>query len=70
MPRLYLQVHHHDDFVEDWDGAEFSSLADARVEAVSSAREIMAARIGAGPEPDHTGMVVLVAPFREAIEKP
>jgi hypothetical protein len=78
MPRFHMNIRKGDEFVEDWEGEEFPSLSEAHVEAVQSARELMAARVAAGKKPDlHTrleiaddsGKIVLVVPFDEARSK-
>ncbi len=77
MPRLYLNIRERGELIEDWEGAEYSSLAEARIEAVKSARELMAMRVAAGKRPNHSafeiadesGCVVLVLLFLEAIEE-
>ena len=78
MPRFHMNIRRGDEFLEDWEGEEFPSLSEARVEAVRSARKLMAARMAAGKIPDgHTkfeiaddsGKTVLVMPFEDAIDR-
>jgi hypothetical protein len=77
MPRLYFNIREGDELIEDWEGTEYSSLSEARIAAVKGAREIMASRVVAGKQPNHTtfeimddsGRIVLVLPFLDAIEK-
>jgi hypothetical protein len=77
MLRLYFHNREGDELIEDWEGAEYSSLADARADAVKSAREIMAARVAAGKPPNHftfeisnaSGKVVLIMPFLDALDQ-
>jgi hypothetical protein len=78
MPRFHMNIRKGDELLEDWEGQDFSSLSEARTEAVLSARELMAARMAAGKMPncharfeiaDDSGKTVLVMPFEEAIEE-
>ena len=41
MPRFYFNVWEHGELIEDNEGQEFPSLAEARKKAVQSARELM-----------------------------
>jgi hypothetical protein len=78
MPRFHMHIRHADKLLEDGEGEEFPSLAEARTEAVRSARELMAANVASGKKPNHnhsrfevadeSGRVVLVMPFEEAID--
>jgi hypothetical protein len=45
MPRFFLHVRDGEKLFKDGEGQEFPSLAEARTEAVLSARELMAALI-------------------------
>ena len=76
MPRFHMNIRKGDERLEDWEGEEFSSLLEARAEAVLSARELMSAAMAAGKMPngrdrfeiaDESGKTVLVMPFEEAI---
>ena len=77
MSHLYFHIREDGELIEDWEGAEYSSLAYARVDAVKAAREIMAARVAAGKLPNHStfeisdvsGKVVLVMPFLDALDQ-
>ena len=78
MPRFHMNIRKGDELLEDWEGEEFPSLLEARIEAMQSARELMSARMAAGKMPDgHTrfeiaddcGKIVLVMPFEEAIDR-
>jgi hypothetical protein len=78
MPRFHMNIRRGDELLEDWEGEEFPSLAEARTEAVRSARELMSARMAAGKMPDgHTrfeiaddsGKTVLIMAFEEAIDR-
>jgi len=77
MPRFHMNIRKGDELLEDWDGEEFSSLSEARAEAVLSARELMSAAIAAGKAPagldkfeivDESGKTVLTMLFKEAID--
>jgi hypothetical protein len=76
MPRFHMNIRKGDELLEDWEGEEFSSLVEARAEAVLSAREMMSAARAAGKAPDGhrlfeiadaSGRTVLIMPFEEAI---
>ena len=75
MPLFFLHIRDRENLLEDDDGQEFSTLAQAREVAILSAREIMSERIMAGMEPDHSqieiadasGQILLVVPFLEAV---
>ena len=62
--------------IEDLDGAEYSSLSEARISAVKGTREIMASRVAVGKQPNHSrfeiaedsGNIVLVVPFSDAFD--
>jgi hypothetical protein len=78
VPLFYMNIRKGDELLEDWEGQDFRSLAEARTEAVQSARELMAARMAAGKMPerhvkfeitDEFRKIVLVLPFEEAIEE-
>jgi hypothetical protein len=75
MPRFFLHVRDGEKLFKDGEGQEFPSLAEARTEAVLSARELMAALMVAGRQPDQSrlevaddsGAVMLVMPFEDAL---
>jgi hypothetical protein len=75
MSHLYFHIREGNELIEDLEGAEYTSLGQARNVAVKSAREIMAARVIAGKSPGHcsfeivdaSGRVVLVMPFLDAL---
>jgi hypothetical protein len=78
MPRFHMNIRKGDELLEDWEGEEFPSLSEARVEAVRSARELMAAGMAVGKMPeghtkfeiaDDSGKTILVMPFEEAIDR-
>jgi hypothetical protein len=77
MPHFHMNIRKGDELLEDWEGEEFPSLLEARVEAVRSARELMAAAMAAGKLPDgrakfeiadESGKTVLIMAFEEAID--
>ena len=75
MPHFYLHLRQGETLLKDPDGREFSSLDEARAEAVLSARELMSARVLAGKKANHSrfeiadagGNVVLLVWFEETI---
>ena len=75
MPHFYLHLRQGETLLKDPDGREFRSLDEARAEAVLSARELMAAKVLAGRNPNHgrfeiadaNDNVVLLVWFEEAI---
>ena len=75
MPHFYLHLRQGETLLKDPDGREFSSLDEARAEAISSAREIMSARVLAGRKANHSRFeiadasdnVVMLVWFEEAI---
>ena len=77
MPRFYLNLRHGDTLLEDPEGHDFVSLAEARTEAIMSARELMSSRVAAGKNPNHSrfeimdeaGKSVLILYFEEAIDR-
>ena len=76
MPRYFFNLRKSDDRVDDRDGAEYTDLEQARLDAILSAREIMAEWACAGKPADgsefqitdETGHVVLTVPFQAAID--
>jgi hypothetical protein len=76
MPRFYLHLRQGDALVEDPDGEELVSVAEARDAAKAAAREIMSDQIRRGELPernscfeitDNDGHLVLTLPFDEAL---
>jgi hypothetical protein len=73
MPRFYFNLRNSKEFLEDPEGQECESLTAARQEAILSAREIIAARVKSGKNPDGqfeitdiTGQLILTVPFPDA----
>ena len=54
MPRFYMNIREGDTLIEDPEGHDFPSLAEARREAIMSARELMSSRVAAGKNPNHS----------------
>jgi hypothetical protein len=77
MPRFYMSLREGDTLLEDREGYDFPTLAEARMEAIMSARELMSSRVAAGKNPNHSkfeitdeaGKAVLVVYFEEAIDR-
>jgi hypothetical protein len=77
VPRFYMNLRDGDTLLEDPEGHDFPSLAEARREAILSARELMSSRVAAGKNPNHSkfeitdeaGKAVLVVYFEEAIDR-
>ena len=82
MPVYYFHVVSRqrsglESMVEDLEGTDCPDLAAARVEAIASARELMANAIRQGRDissrsievQDRDGSVVLALPFREAVNE-
>jgi hypothetical protein len=75
MPKLHLHVRGNDFLAEDWEGAEYDSLDEARAEAIRGARQIMAERLMRGEVLDGSmieivdaaGKVVIQVPFKDAL---
>lgn len=75
MPKFYLHLEQSSGRVEDREGADYSDLAEARVDAIESAREIMSERVSKGEQADHSRFVIMdeagrtldVVPFDTAI---
>jgi hypothetical protein len=75
MPRFFLHVREGARVTEDIEGAEFPSLAEARAEAIKSARELMSDKVTLAANPvdssieiaDESGTIVLIVPFEDAI---
>ena len=77
MPRYFLNIEHLGKIIRDEEGAIFETLAEAREEAIASAREIMSERVAAGKPADSSvfnitdeeGRTVLSVPFEDAIDR-
>ena len=77
MPRYFLNIEHYGQIIRDDEGAIFETLAEAREEAIASAREIMSERVAAGKAADSSvfnitdeeGRTVLSVPFEDAIDR-
>ena len=54
MPRFYMNIREGDTLIEDPEGQDFPSLAQAHREAIMSARELMSSRVAAGKNPNHS----------------
>lgn len=75
MPRYYFHLYSHDR-IPDEEGVDLPDLAAARMEAVLSARELMAADVARGrlqldqriEVTDENSRIVLAVPFRDIIE--
>jgi hypothetical protein len=75
MSLFFLHVRERGELLEDEVGQEFSSLAEAQEVAILSVRELMAARIMTGKNPDHpqveitdgSGRSLLIVPWDQAI---
>ncbi len=76
MPLFYMHIRECSEFLEDADGLEFPSLAEARAEAMKCARELMSERVFRGKKlndgtfeiADETGQIVLVLPFQDSLD--
>lgn len=77
MPRYFFNLVFPNTYIVDPEGSEFETITEARLEAIGSAREIMARMIIRGKNPfagkielaDETGRVALVLPFENAVEQ-
>lgn len=75
MTRLFLHQSLPQQFIEDTEGLEFSSLEDARKEAIESAREMICDMARGGhieldckfQIANEGGKVLLVVPFSDAL---
>lgn len=78
MPRYFLHIREHHEFIEDPDGADYPDLDAARAEAVHGARDILVEKLrrgdpldGAAIEiTDENGKVVETVPFRTVMNIP
>jgi uncharacterized protein DUF6894 len=77
MPRYYLNIRNKISFTPDEEGCDLPNAEAARKEAVRGARSLMSAEIadegrldlrGRIEVVDETGELVLIVPFREALE--
>lgn len=76
MVTYYFDVRKGNDLVEDHEGETFASLVDAKLDAVKSAREIIADRAKAGQQAEYgaieirsdAGAVVATAHFRFVVQ--
>lgn len=75
MPRYYLHLHDGERLIEDLDGDMFPDLDSARLEALASARDLLAELVKAGKAidgrrfdiVDDTGRVLMTIPLRDAL---
>lgn len=75
MTRLFLHQNRPQQFIQDTEGLEFSSLEDARLEAIESAREMICDMARRGhieldcnfQIADEGGKVLMVVPFSDAL---
>ena len=78
MPRYHLNIRDRGMYVSDVEGGEFDGIEAARMEAITSAREIMSNQVLAGKAPngsvfeitDVNGVTVLTIPFKDALARP
>lgn len=76
MAHFYLHMRSEHDWIKDPDGSEFPSLEEAKVEALASARDLLAARIRAGEVvashrfeiTNRAGDVLAMIPFLDSVE--
>jgi hypothetical protein len=77
MSLFFLHVRERGELLEDEEGQEFPSLAEAKEVAILSVRELMATRIMSGKNPDHpqieitddSGRNLLIVPWAQAINE-
>ena len=77
MQRYFFHQVRADQRIEDHEGSLHPSLDSAKQEALTGAIEIMVGRLWQGQDPNHSrfeitdlmGKVVLVVPFKDAINK-
>lgn len=78
MPHFFFHIRERDKLTTDPEGEEHQDLEQARAEAVTAAREIMAEKVVQGEIAegeqfeicDAAGAVLAVIPFEEAIKLP
>ncbi|KQO49357.1 MULTISPECIES: DUF6894 family protein [unclassified Methylobacterium] len=76
MPRFYLNIRDGDDLIEDQEGSVLVDVDAARLEALASARDILAELVRAGrlvdgqcfEIMDDSGELRAVVPFKEALK--
>jgi hypothetical protein len=76
MPRFFFNIRESSELIEDTDGEECPSLAQAQERAVRSARELMSERVFAGKKlsdskfeiVDEEGRLALVLPFQDTLD--
>jgi hypothetical protein len=76
MPRFHLHIRENARFIEDPEGAEFSSIEEARAVALKSAKEMWSDFLLNGRDPntyafeitDGMGQIVVIVPFAAASE--
>jgi hypothetical protein len=77
MQRYFFHQIRGTEKIEDLEGSMHGTLDSAKQEALTGAIEIMVSRLWKGQDPDHSrfevtdiaGRVVLVVPFKEAIDR-
>jgi len=77
MTRYFFHIRDGETLIEDPDGEECQSVADARSEAILSARDLLAKRLKSGDILDGQkieittgdGHVVAIVPLKDAINK-
>jgi hypothetical protein len=75
MPKYYVNILENGKLIKDREGTEADNVEAMIADALQSAREMMAANVLAGKEPDgrafeicdETGRVLTVVPFRSAL---
>jgi hypothetical protein len=75
MPRFFFHIIDGDRIIEDPEGTELEDLDAARVEALHSARQLLAERLKAGDLVDgqvfeirnEHGQLLAIVPFRDAV---
>ncbi len=78
MPQFYFHIQGCDDLVKDDEGIDLADVAEAKSEAIESARDILADAIRSGKEFDYTkafviadeqGRHLMSVPLTDAIPK-
>ena len=75
MSTFYLYFREGGELLEDMEGSEYPSLAEASAEAITSARELMSDNVAFSVTPDdrrfeiadESGAIVLVVQFEDAV---
>jgi hypothetical protein len=78
MTRYYFNIRLANGYIEDTEGQELRSLGEARVEAIETARELMAESILLGQKIEHrafeisdeAGETLDIIPFSAAVDRP